>query len=75
MSNLLLAVLGVLVGAAGAVFGAGIVYSKLQSGVDKARSDVNQLGKKYGRLVAMLILWADTEEKRKQLSRATEPQW
>ena len=62
-------------GFVGLAFGTGVVYSTMQSKIEKARSDVNQLGKKYGRLVSMLILWADTPEKREQLSRATEPQW
>lgn len=75
MSSLVLTLLGVLCGAAGAIFGSGIVYNSMQTKIEKARSDVNQLGKKYGRLVSMLILWADTDEKKQQLSRATEPQW
>lgn len=55
---------------AGALFGAGIVYARLR----KHGSDINGLGRKYGRLVALLILWADTEEKRKQLAHTVEPQ-
>ena len=75
MSNLITTLLGVIIGVAGAIFGAGIVFSRMQISVDKNRHDLNQMGKKYGRLVSLLILWADTPEKREQLSRATEPQW
>lgn len=70
--NIAWAILG---GGVGIIFGAGVVFQSMQSKIEKARQDVNQLGKKYGRLVAMLILWADTDEKRHQLARATEPQW
>jgi hypothetical protein len=75
VSSLVLTLLGVFCGMVGAIFGAGIVFSTMQTKIEKARTDVNQLGKKYGRLVSLLILWADTPEKREQLSRATEPQW
>jgi len=34
----------------------------------KTMKDVNGLGHKYSRIVALLLLWADTEEKRKQVS-------
>ena len=57
------------------IFGLGVVYNKMQTDIGKAKGDVNALGKKYGRLVSLLILWADTDERRAQLSRAVEPQW
>ncbi len=61
-------------GLIGLIFGTGVVYATMSQKIEKARGDVNQLGKKYGRLISMLILWADTPDKREQLSRATEPQ-
>jgi hypothetical protein len=56
-----------------AIFGAGIGWATMRSQVQKLRGDVNGLGKKYGRVVALLIRWADTEEKREQLARTVEP--
>lgn len=52
-------------------------YSRLSGEVSKAKGDVNQLGRKYGRLVSMLqsSAWADTKEKQDALSKATEPSW
>ncbi len=47
-------------GLIGLIFGTGVVYATMSQ--------------KYGRLISMLILWADTPDKREQLSRATEPQ-
>lgn len=34
--------------------------------------DVNGLGRKYGKIVALLIRWADTDEKRKQVADLVE---
>jgi hypothetical protein len=59
----------------GLVFAVGATYATMAAQVKQARADVNGLGKKYGRLVSLLILWADTDEKRAQLARAVEPQW
>lgn len=61
----------------GAIFGAGVIYTRMQSDVNKAKGDLNALGKKYGRLIAMLAhsSWADTKEKQDQLARTIEPQW
>jgi ribonuclease PH len=59
----------------GAIFAAGILYNKMQMDIQKAKSDVNQVGMKYGRLIALLTLWADTDAKREQLARAIEPKW
>lgn len=59
----------------GAIFAAGILYNRMQTDIQKAKSDVNQIGMKYGRLIALLVLWADTPEKREQLSRTVEPKW
>jgi hypothetical protein len=70
--------LWVIAGAAiGGIFTAGIVYSRMQTNIDKARSDLNQLGKKYGRLTSMLSTsaWSDSKEKQDALARATEPHW
>jgi hypothetical protein len=57
----------------GAVFGAGGVFTAMRMKIQKTERDVNGLGKKYGRLVALLIRWADTEEKREQLAQTVEP--
>lgn len=57
----------------GGVFGAGVAYATMRQKIEKARTDVNGLGKKYGRLVGLLIRWADTDEKREQLAQAVEP--
>lgn len=59
----------------GAVFGAGVAYGSMRGKSGRQQSDLNGLGKKYGRLVSLLIEWADTPEKRAQLARATEPRW
>jgi hypothetical protein len=57
----------------GAVFGAGVAYGSMRSASARTRADLNGVGKKYGRLVSLLIEWADTPEKRAQLARAVEP--
>lgn len=57
------------------VFTLGVTYATMRNQVQQARADVNGLGRKYGRLVSLLILWADTQEKREQLAKATEPSW
>lgn len=53
------------------------IYTNMKNDLAKAKGDVNQLGRKYGRLVAMLAhsSWADTPEKQDQLARAIEPTW
>jgi hypothetical protein len=57
----------------GAVFSAGVVYGAMRQRNEKTTRDLNGLGKKYGRLVGLLIRWADTETKREQLAQAVEP--
>lgn len=59
---------------AGALFGVGVVYATIRERLRKQGNDINGLGRKYGRLIALLILWADSEEKRKQLAHTVEPQ-
>lgn len=39
----------------------------------KSQSDLNGLGRKYGRMVALLIRWADTDVKRNQLADTVDP--
>jgi hypothetical protein len=70
MTNETLSLLGA---AAGGIFGAGVAWATMRQRLNKTATDVNGLGRKFGRLVALLILWADTEEKRRQLSEAIEP--
>jgi hypothetical protein len=60
--------------AIGAIFGAGAVYGKMRNDSARTRADLNGLGKKYGRLVALMIRWADTEKKRDQLADTVTPQ-
>jgi hypothetical protein len=50
-------------------FNAGLYVMALR----QIKRDVNGLGKKYGRMVALLIRWADTDEKREQLAQTVEP--
>jgi hypothetical protein len=50
-------------------FNAGLYVMALR----QVKRDVNGLGKKYGRLVALLIRWADTKEKQEQLAQTVEP--
>jgi hypothetical protein len=52
---------------------AGIIYSKMNDKLVKATGDVNGLGRKYYRVIALLIRWADTDEKREQLAQVVEP--
>ena len=61
----------------GAIFGAGVVYTRMQSNIDKAKGDLNALGKKYNRLIAMLATsaWSDSKEKQDALSKTIEPSW
>jgi hypothetical protein len=66
-------VIGVAWAFLGAVFGAGVAYGAMRQKNEKTIRDVNGLGKKYGRLVGLLIRWADTDEKREQLAQAVEP--
>jgi hypothetical protein len=56
------------------LFGAGVAYATLREKLRKNTFDLNGVGRKYGRLVALLVLWADTEDKRKQLAHTIEPQ-
>ena len=56
------------------LFGAGVAYATLRERLRKNALDLNGVGRKYGRLVALLVLWADTEDKRVQLAHAIEPQ-
>ena len=67
----LLAIAALLLAVGGIVFNEG---RRRQAQAD-AKRDLTGIGKKLGRLIALLILWADTPEKREQLSRATEPKW
>lgn len=63
----------ILWGFLGAVFGAGVAYGAMRQKMAKMAADINGLGKKHGRLTALLIRWADTEQKREQLANAVEP--
>jgi hypothetical protein len=45
------------------VFNAGIAWKVVKD----TKHDVNGLGKKYRDIVALLALWADSDEKRKQV--------
>lgn len=60
-------------GAAAAIFAAGVKYANLRHDLEKARGDLNGLGKKYYRITALLIRWADTDTKRAQLADMMEP--
>ncbi len=71
--NFVWALGGVLVATGIRLFAAGEKYANLQRDLEKSRSDVNGLGKKYGRVVALLIRWADTAEKREQIAEMVEP--
>jgi hypothetical protein len=59
---------------AGAIFGAGFMYATMRERLRKQGSDLNGLGKKYSRVVALLIRWADTDVKRNQIADLVEPQ-
>lgn len=54
----------VTVGVLGIAFAAGGYAAATR----KTMRDVNGLGHKYGRIVALLMLWADTEERRQQVA-------
>jgi hypothetical protein len=56
-----------------ALFGAGVAYATLREKLRKNTTDLNGLGRKYGRVVALLIKWADTDAKRDQLANTVEP--
>ena len=56
-----------------ALFGAGVVYATMREKLKKNTVDLNGLGRKYGRVVALLIRWADTDAKREQLANTVEP--
>lgn len=71
--NFAWAVLGGVVAAAAWFFTAGQKYANMQRDLEKSRADLNGVGKKYGRVVALLIRWADTPEKREQLAQCVEP--
>ena len=58
-----IALLGVAFGAGGAAFS-----------MRQTRRDLNGLGRKSNRIIALLVKWADTEEKRAQVVRLIEPQ-
>jgi hypothetical protein len=60
--------------AIGAIFGAGAVYGRMKNDNARTRADLNGLGKKYGRLVGLMIRWADTDQKRNQLADTVTPQ-
>jgi hypothetical protein len=55
------------------LFGAGVAYATMREKLRKNSLDLNGLGRKLGRMTALLIRWADTEEKREQLANAVEP--
>lgn len=63
---------GAIVGAVVAIFTAGRVYASVLQKQEKDRADINGLGKKYGRLVALLMRWADTDDKRAQVANVIE---
>lgn len=71
--NFAWALLGGLVAGAAWFFTAGQKYANVQRDLEKTRSDLNGLGKKYGRTVALLIRWADTPEKLAQIADMVEP--
>lgn len=71
MNEILLTLAG---SAIGVIFGAGVVYATMRDTQKKQTSDLNGLGRKYGRVVALLIRWADTDAKRLQLADTVEPQ-
>jgi len=56
-----------------ALFSAGVVYATMREKLKKNTVDLNGLGRKYGRVVALLIRWADTDAKREQLANTVEP--
>jgi hypothetical protein len=56
------------IGALSAAFSAGGYFMVLRYGM----RDVNGLGRKYGKIVSLLIRWADTDEKRKQVADLLE---
>lgn len=39
----------------------------------KSQSDLNGLGRKYGKMVSVLVRWADTDEKREQVADLIDP--
>lgn len=49
-------------------FAAGIAYVYIR----QAQRDLNGLGRKYRSILAMLNKWADTDEKKKQVSDLIE---
>lgn len=67
------AVVGAVSAVAAGIFAAGVIYTNIRRDLEKARGDVNGLGRKYGRMVALLIRWADTDEKRRELANTVEP--
>lgn len=71
--NFAWALAGGLAAAATWFFTAGQKYAGMQRDLEKARADLNGVGKKYYRLVALLIRWADTDQKREQLADTVEP--
>lgn len=54
-------------------FNAGRQAQKFQELGDALRKDVNGLGRKYSRMLALLVRWADTDEKRDQIAELIEP--
>lgn len=67
-----LGLVGLVVGAGATIFTAGRVYDSILQKQEKDRIDLNGLGKKYGRLTALIVRWADTDEKRMQIADVIE---
>lgn len=54
-----------------------VAYVNMQNNIAASKRDVNAVGIKLGRAIAMLShpSWADTPEKQAQLSKLIEPKW
>lgn len=57
----------------GGVAAGSAAWATMRQQSKRNREDTNGLGRKYGRLIALLIRWADTEEKRNQLADTVDP--
>ncbi|MCU1273772.1 MAG: hypothetical protein JWO48_1203 [Bryobacterales bacterium] len=56
----------------GGLFSSGVVYATMRLKQEKDRTDINGLGKKHWRLIAMHVRQADTQEKRDMIANVIE---
>ena len=59
--------------AGGILVGIRYAFREVKHAQSETTTQLNGMGRKFERLKCMLILWADTDEKRQQLAEAIKP--